>query len=49
MIHPYKIREANGKDLDTILDLINNQSNNGKILKRTRKDVRKALRQFFRG
>ena len=42
----YKIREATGKDLISILGLINKQSNNGKILKRTRKDVRKVLRSF---
>jgi amino-acid N-acetyltransferase len=42
----YKIREASGKDLLAILHLINKQSNNGKILKRTRKDVRKVLRSF---
>jgi amino-acid N-acetyltransferase len=43
----YAIREASGKDLLPILRLINKQSNNGKILKRTRKDVRKVLRSFF--
>ena len=43
----YVIREANGKDLLSILHLINKQSNNGKILKRTRKDVRRVLRSFF--
>jgi N-acetylglutamate synthase-like GNAT family acetyltransferase len=43
----YKIREANGKDLMPILALINKQANNGKILRRTRKDVRKVLRSFF--
>ena len=42
-----KIREANGRDIPAILHLINNQANTGKLLKRTRKDVRKNLREFF--
>ena len=42
----YSIREATGKDLPAILTLINKQSNNGKILRRPRKEVRKALRSF---
>ncbi len=46
-IPPFKIREADGKDLEAILDLINSGSSNGKILRRTRKDVRKALRGFL--
>jgi amino-acid N-acetyltransferase len=43
----HDIREASGKDLPAILHLINKQSNNGKILKRSRKDVRKVLRSFL--
>lgn len=43
----YTIREATGKDLPFILALINKQSNNGKILRRSRKDVRKVLRSFY--
>lgn len=43
---PLKIREADGRDLSVILRLINTHANHGKILKRTRKDVRKVLRSF---
>ena len=43
----FRIREAGGDDLTRILQLINSQANNGRILKRTRKDIRKALRSFF--
>ena len=43
----YKIREAHGADLEAILHLINSSSNSGKILRRTRKDVRKTLRSFL--
>ena len=44
---PLKIREAAGKDLPDILRLINFHASHGKILRRTRKDVRKALRGFM--
>lgn len=43
----FKIREANGQDLPAILSLINKQAHTGKLLKRTRKDVRKVLRSFL--
>ncbi len=43
----FKIREADGKDLPDILRLINSHASHGKILKRTRKDVRKVLRSFI--
>ncbi|MCG3205319.1 MAG: Amino-acid acetyltransferase [Elusimicrobia bacterium] len=42
----FKIREAQGEDLPAILHLINSSSSGGKILKRTRKEVRKVLRSF---
>lgn len=42
---PLKIREADGGDLAAILALVNSQ--HGKVLKRTRKEVRKALRSFY--
>lgn len=44
---PIKIREAHGKDLPDLLRLINARENNGKILRRTRKDIRKSIREFF--
>lgn len=43
----FKIREADGGDLASILHLINSRASAGSILKRTRKDVRKALRNFL--
>ncbi len=42
----FKIREAAGKDVDAIVSLINSPHSSGKILKRTRKEIRKALRSF---
>lgn len=42
-----QIREARGSDLASILHLINSQASNGKILKRTRNEIRKVLRSFF--
>jgi len=43
----YKIREASGEDLSSIFSLINKQAHNGKILKRSRKEIKKVLRSFF--
>lgn len=43
----FKVREADGKDLPDILRLINSHASHGKVLKRTRKEVRKVLRSFL--
>jgi amino-acid N-acetyltransferase len=43
----FKIREAASKDLSEIHRLINLQADNGKILKRTRKEIWKSLRSFY--
>ena len=42
----FKIREAQGEDLPSILHLINSSTSGGKILKRTRKEIRKVLNSF---
>ena len=43
----FQIREADGKDLPAILQLINGHASGATVLRRTRKDVRKALRSFY--